>query len=126
MKLKYRKKSTKQGRILEGGGEEFFWLTRIYTPAGQLISKTTLKISVISLKLFFCSSLYCASCLKSSRDLFSLTLLLKKEDNTELHVFCFVSEVETRSVWFGCAIRGEKKSGPVLLATSKLPSVDIY
>ena len=32
MKLKYRKKILKQGRILEGGGEEFFWLARIYTP----------------------------------------------------------------------------------------------
>ena len=28
--LNDRKKSTKQGRILEGG--EFFWLARIYTP----------------------------------------------------------------------------------------------
>ena len=32
MKLKYRKKSTKTVRILEGGGKEFFWLARIYTP----------------------------------------------------------------------------------------------
>ena len=33
MKLKYRKKNPqKQGRILEGEGEEFFWLARIYTP----------------------------------------------------------------------------------------------
>ena len=27
-----QKNSQKQGRILEGGGEEFFWLARIYTP----------------------------------------------------------------------------------------------
>ena len=33
MKLKYRKKNPpKQGRILEGGGEIFFWLARIYIP----------------------------------------------------------------------------------------------
>ena len=31
--LNDRKKSKKQGRILEGGGgKEFFWLARIYTP----------------------------------------------------------------------------------------------
>ena len=35
--LKYRKKNPqKQGRILEGGREEFFWLARIYTPASTL------------------------------------------------------------------------------------------
>ena len=33
MKLKYRKKSTKTGKNFRGGGEEFFWLARIYTPA---------------------------------------------------------------------------------------------
>ena len=30
--LNDRKKKQKQGRILEGRGEEFFWLARIYTP----------------------------------------------------------------------------------------------
>ena len=29
-------KIPKQGRILEGGGKEFFWLARIYTPALQV------------------------------------------------------------------------------------------
>ena len=33
MKLKYRKKSTKTGKNFRGGGGEFFWLVRIYTPA---------------------------------------------------------------------------------------------
>ena len=32
MKLKYRKKSTKTGKNVRGGGEEFIWLARIYTP----------------------------------------------------------------------------------------------
>ena len=36
MKLKYRKKSTKTGKNFRGGGEEFFWLARIYTPAEML------------------------------------------------------------------------------------------
>ena len=33
MKLKWPQKNPqKQGRILEGGWGEFFWLARIYTP----------------------------------------------------------------------------------------------
>ena len=39
MKLKWPQKNPqKQGRFLEGGGEEFFWLARIYTPALHFLS----------------------------------------------------------------------------------------
>ena len=33
--LNTAKNPQKQGRILEGGGEEFFWLARIYTPGSE-------------------------------------------------------------------------------------------
>ena len=32
-----QKNSQKQGRILEGGGEDFFWLAKIYTPVPKYV-----------------------------------------------------------------------------------------
>ena len=56
------KKRQKKGRILEGGGEEFFWLARIYTPDYLSTTRelliTICRASLLILKGHFFRGLY--------------------------------------------------------------------
>ena len=55
MKLKYRKKPTKQGRVLEGG-EQFSWLAIKYipgTPGARLSRQQTKSLGVRNVKFSF-------------------------------------------------------------------------